>query len=198
MSELTRMIKLRPLPAQPVTVDADAAERAALAQRFGLSSIESLVAQIELENDGDAVRATGTMRAAFTQVCAVSAEDFSVETDEELALLFVAADPDTADAAGSLENLPGIASEIELSGDELDEIAFSGDAFDLGEAVAQSLGLAIDPYAEGKAALKAVRLAVAAAQVAALKAAAMMIWTMISRSRTATGPEGLRAHRLLY
>ena len=149
MSELTRMIKLRPLPAQPVTVDADAAERAALTQRFGLSSIESLVAQIELENDGDAVRATGTMRATFTQVCAVSAEDFSVEADEELALLFVAADPDAAEAAGNLENLPGTASEIELSGDELDEIAFSGDSFDLGEAVAQTLGLAIDPYAEG-------------------------------------------------
>ena len=39
--------------------------------------------------------------------------------------------------------------EIELDADELDEIEFSGESFDLGEAVAQSLGLAIDPYAEG-------------------------------------------------
>lgn len=39
--------------------------------------------------------------------------------------------------------------EIELSEEDCDEIEYSGDAFDLGEAIAQSLGLAIDPYAEG-------------------------------------------------
>ena len=39
--------------------------------------------------------------------------------------------------------------EIELAADDLDEIEYSGITFDLGEAVAQSLGLAIDPYAEG-------------------------------------------------
>jgi hypothetical protein len=41
------------------------------------------------------------------------------------------------------------AEEIELEADDCDEIAYSGDMFDLGEAVAQTLGLAIDPYAEG-------------------------------------------------
>ena len=39
--------------------------------------------------------------------------------------------------------------EVELDADELDRIAYSGDAFDLGEAIAQTLGLAVDPYAEG-------------------------------------------------
>ena len=39
--------------------------------------------------------------------------------------------------------------EIELEEEELDEIPFSGHVFDLGEAVAQSLALAIDPYAVG-------------------------------------------------
>ena len=39
--------------------------------------------------------------------------------------------------------------EIELEADDCDEIDFAGDMFDLGEAVAQTLGLAIDPYAEG-------------------------------------------------
>jgi hypothetical protein len=39
--------------------------------------------------------------------------------------------------------------EIELEADDCDEIEFAGEMFDLGEAVAQSLGLAIDPYAEG-------------------------------------------------
>ena len=39
--------------------------------------------------------------------------------------------------------------EIELDAEDLDEIEYAGDTFDLGEAVAQSLGLAFDPYAEG-------------------------------------------------
>ena len=39
--------------------------------------------------------------------------------------------------------------EVELDEGELDEIPFEGHLFDLGEAVAQSLALAIDPYAEG-------------------------------------------------
>mgnify|MGYP006139369497 CR=1 FL=1 len=39
--------------------------------------------------------------------------------------------------------------EIELASDSPDEIEFDGESFDVGEAVAQSLGLAINPYAEG-------------------------------------------------
>jgi hypothetical protein len=41
------------------------------------------------------------------------------------------------------------AHEIELEESELDEIPYTGTSFDLGEAVAQSLALAIDPYAVG-------------------------------------------------
>ena len=33
--------------------------------------------------------------------------------------------------------------------EDLDEIEYEGDSFDLGEAIAQTLGLAIDPYREG-------------------------------------------------
>ena len=38
---------------------------------------------------------------------------------------------------------------VKISPEELDEIEYHGEMFDLGEAVAQSLALAIDPYAEG-------------------------------------------------
>jgi uncharacterized metal-binding protein YceD (DUF177 family) len=70
------------------------------------------------------------------QSCAVSGEDLAVRIDEPLALRFVpAAQPE--------------GEEIELDADELDEIPFEGHVFDLGEAVAQSLALAIDPYATG-------------------------------------------------
>lgn len=140
--ELCRMIKLRPLPAQPVMIEASEAERAALAKRFELPRIDRLTASLALADDGKAVRATGRLKADVIQLCAVSGEEFAVRIDEPLALHFV--------EQHDLETHHGSAEiEIELGEIDCDEIAFSGDAFDLGEAVAQSLGLAIDPYAEG-------------------------------------------------
>ncbi len=138
-SELTRMIKARPLPAGAVVIEASPEERAALAVRFGLGAVESLRAEVALEQKPRAIRATGRLRAAIMQPCAISGEDFPVTIDEPVDLRFVEEHqrPATED------------EEIELEADDCDEIEFSGDMFDLGEAVAQTLGLAIDPYAEG-------------------------------------------------
>nr|WP_295114224.1 DUF177 domain-containing protein [uncultured Caulobacter sp.] len=133
------MIKARPLPAGAVVIEASPEERAALAVRFGLGAVESLRAEVTLEQKPRAIRATGRLRAAIMQPCAISGEDFPVTIDEPVDLRFVEEHqrPATED------------EEIELEADDCDEIEFSGDMFDLGEAVAQTLGLAIDPYAEG-------------------------------------------------
>ncbi|WP_017665433.1 YceD family protein [Porphyrobacter sp. AAP82] len=138
-SELSRMIKARPLPGGPVVIEATADERAALALRFGLGAVEALRAEVSLEQRPRAIRATGRLTAAIQQPCAISGEDFPVAIDEAVDLRFVEEGPRPA----------GEAEEIELEADDCDEIAFSGEMFDLGEAVAQTLGLAIDPYAEG-------------------------------------------------
>lgn len=139
--ELSRMIKTRPLPGEMIVIEANDAERSALAARFGLTAINTLRAEIALEARPTAIRATGRLSAAIIQPCAVSGEDFLVAIDEPLDLRFVA---ERALPAEGQEEL-----EIELEADDCDEIAYAGDMFDLGEAVAQSLGLAIDPYAEG-------------------------------------------------
>lgn len=140
-NELSRPIKLRAIPADPVVIEADADERAALAKRFGLSSVDDLHATIELDRSAKAIRANGILKASITQACAISHEDFPTKIEEPLAFRFV---EELAPAASEDD-----AIEIELDADDLDEIEYAGDAFDLGEAVAQSLGLAIDPYAEG-------------------------------------------------
>ncbi|WIW95438.1 YceD family protein [Altererythrobacter rubellus] len=140
-SELSRPIKVRALPADPVVIEASEAERAVLAERFSLTSVDDLHATIELEQRAKTIRATGTLKARITQVCAISREDFVTKIEEPLAFSFVEEfepEPNDADEI-----------EIELAADDLDEIEYSGITFDLGEAVAQSLGLAIDPYAEG-------------------------------------------------
>ena len=147
-SELTRMVKARPLPAGPVVIEATPAECLKLAARFGLGAVESLRAEIALEQKPRAIRATGRLRAEIMQPCAISAEDFPVTIDEPVDLRFVedSGKPMTEDDPGSAS---GAWAEIELEADDCDEIAFTGEMFDLGEAVAQTLGLAIDPYAEG-------------------------------------------------
>ena len=142
-SELSRLIKTKGMPAEPVMIEADAGERAALSSRFGLPGIDSLHAEIALEPRPSAIRATGTLNAAIRQTCAISGEDFPATIEEPIDLRFVEAG--TLDP--SLEE--GSDVEVELEADDCDEIEYSGEAFDLGEAVAQTLGLAIDPYAEG-------------------------------------------------
>jgi uncharacterized metal-binding protein YceD (DUF177 family) len=134
--EFSRPFDLRELGRGPVELAATPDECAALARRFALVSVKRLAATLTLEPDGAAVNAHGRMKAAIVQSCAVSGEDLPVTIDEPLALRFV---PET----------PVEVEEIELAGDELDEIPYSGQTIDLGEAVAQSLALAIDPYATG-------------------------------------------------
>jgi uncharacterized metal-binding protein YceD (DUF177 family) len=140
--ELTRLIRARPLPGGMIVIEASPEERAALATRFGVLVIESLRAEVTLEPKPSAIRASGRLIAAILQPCAVSGEGFPVTIDEPIDLRFVEAQ---AQPAGDSEDL----LEIELEADDCDEIDYSGDMFDLGEAIAQSLGLAIDPYAEG-------------------------------------------------
>lgn len=140
-SELSRQIKVKGLPGDTVVIETDAGERAALARRFGLPGIDSLRAEIDLEQRGKAIRATGTLKAAIRQACAISGEDFPANIDEPIDLRFV---EETVTTVSDEDEI-----EIELEADDCDEIEYSGDMFDLGEAVAQTLGLSIDPYAEG-------------------------------------------------
>lgn len=116
---------------------ADESERAALAARFGLVSVGRLEADIALDAEGETVMATGTLRADFVQSCAVSGDDLPVSVAEPLAFRFVPAGTYRPD------------EEVELSAEDCDEIEYTGGTFDLGEAIAQSLALLIDPYATG-------------------------------------------------
>ena len=138
MSEFERIIDATRLPTGPQVLEPSPAECAALARRFGLVAVHSLRAAVTLAADGPVVRVTGTVKADVVQSCAVSGDDLSVQIAEPVALRFV---PHYAAASG--------ADEVELSAEELDEIEMDGTRFDLGEALAQTMALGIDPYAEG-------------------------------------------------
>lgn len=149
MSEFTRMVDLRGIGDAALRLTANPEERIALARRFGLVTVERLEAEIALAPEGGKVEATGRLEADIVQPCAVSGEDLPVAIREPVHLRFV---PATSGAAKPDE-------EIELAADELDEIEFSGTQFDLGEALAQGLALAINPFAVGPKAEEARRRA---------------------------------------
>lgn len=132
--EFSRMIDRRGVNGAPVRLVAEEGERKALARRFGLIAVDRLEAEVTLEADGETVDARGTLSARIVQSCAVTGDDLPVTIEEPLSLRFVPEAPVTEE-------------ELELTEEQLDEIPYSGTAFDLGEAVAQSLALAIDPYA---------------------------------------------------
>jgi uncharacterized metal-binding protein YceD (DUF177 family) len=139
--EFSRPFDVRQLDHRTVTLVADEHERAALARRFGLVRIDRLEAEIVFERNGDALEASGKLEADIVQSCAVSAEDLPVALREPVSLRFVPAAKGPPD------------EEVEL-----DEIEFTGASIDLGEAVAQSVALAIDPFATGPDAEEARRL----------------------------------------
>lgn len=135
-AEFSRLIDPRAADGRAVDLVASPAERAALARRFALIAIEALAARLVLTRAGEAVLAAGRLEGRVIQPCAISGEPFEVAIAAPLVLRFVPA------------GAPAPAEDA-LTGEEVDDIAYDGAEFDLGEAVAQSLALAIDPYAAG-------------------------------------------------
>lgn len=117
-------------------------ERDELARRLGLVALDRLAAHCVLDRKeiGDkpgTIRARGRIKAALTQACVASGESLPAYIDEAFELHF---HPEPTRAPDD---------EIELSGDELDVIFHDGNAIELGEAIADTLAIALDPYPRG-------------------------------------------------
>ena len=134
-----------------IGITATPEECAALARRFGWSRIERIGANARLLARADGVDALGTLSAAIERPCVATGDPVCETIEEAFAIHFVHS-PEGNAADG------GAAGEIELNEDDLDVVEFDGAAVDIGEAVAQSLALAPDPFprsAEATAKLRA-------------------------------------------
>ena len=118
---------------RPVAVAADETERAALARRFDLLAIERLEARFTVRREGGAIIADGRVTGAVVQPCAASGVPVPALVDEPVTLRFV----DALDVGEE---------ELELSPDALDTLPIENGAIDLGEAAAETLALALDPF----------------------------------------------------
>jgi uncharacterized metal-binding protein YceD (DUF177 family) len=137
--EFSRRYTLDSIGAAPrtVTIEADEAERGALAKRFDLIALDSLRATATLHAVAGGIEARGAVDAAVTQACVVTADPVPGTIAEPFALRFIADVP--SDAGDGEEGM-------ELSDADCDVVPLEDGAIDLGEAVAQTLGLALDPF----------------------------------------------------
>lgn len=131
-----------------VSITAEAGEREALAARFDLIAINRLEAQATLVVEGDAILCTGTLNADVVQECVATAAPVATTLKADFAIRFVAS---LADATA--------ADEIEIDIDDCDMIEHDGQAIDLGEAVAQTLLLVLDPFPRAKNAAQTLKAA---------------------------------------
>ncbi|MEM7122688.1 MAG: DUF177 domain-containing protein [Pseudomonadota bacterium] len=117
---------------------ADDDERAALRARFDLLSLDSLEADLRYRRDDRIVEVSGRLQGNLTQTCVVSLEPVAETVDEDFVRRF---DPDMAVSEDD---------ELDLTVDDLLDEAVCDplvdDTIDLGEVVAEQLGLAINPY----------------------------------------------------
>lgn len=128
-----------------VAIEANEAERAALAHRFDLVAVDRLAAELDLHREAGGVVVRGRVEGAVTQACVITGDPVAARIDEPLALRFVEGQPD--------------AEELELDVDDCDTVPIEGGSIDLGEAAAETMALALDPYPRAPSAEAALRAA---------------------------------------
>lgn len=114
------------------SITAEAAERAALAARFGLLALDRLDAEVRLTPlTGGLIRLSASFTADVVQSCVITLDPVPARIEETFTLLFGVVTP---------------AREVMLDGEgEVVEPIPDG-VIDLGEVVAQQLSLALDPF----------------------------------------------------
>jgi uncharacterized metal-binding protein YceD (DUF177 family) len=134
--EFSRLVALTRLGPEPFHRDIAASEdeRAALARRLNLVSLDRLAASVELVREsGGTILLRAEFAAAFAQDCVVSLEPVAGEVNERFALRYGPPEAEPDDSAPITDDEPAFEP-------------LSGNAIDIGEAVAQEFSLALPPF----------------------------------------------------
>ena len=126
----------------PVVIEADEAQRQALAAVHGLLSVEGFRADLMVEPwKRHGVRVTGRVEADITQQCVVTLEPLEAHVEEEVEGLFLPEDS----KLGRLGFEGGGEILLAAEGPDSPE-TFHGDTIDVGALAEQFFSLGIDPY----------------------------------------------------
>lgn len=137
-------VKVGHISANPVEVhvEADAKERAGLARLWNVLEVTSLKAVMSIARwKKDGVRVKGHVSARIVQSCVVTLEPVETAIEEDFEQIFV---PEGSKLARLVTDDAG-EMVLDPEGPDLPE-SFTGDSVDAGEAVAECVALAIDPY----------------------------------------------------
>ena len=148
--EFSRPVRIDTIGEAPraLSVAAEEVERVNLARRFGLVAIDRLAAELVLRRTGSDVAMDGTLSAKVVQACVATGDPLEAELDLPFALIF-----------RPQPEVDNPEEEIELGEDELDVIFHDKAWIDVGEAVAETLLLNLDPYPRAPGAEEALRQA---------------------------------------
>jgi len=148
-NEFSHVVKLSEVGSHSrnIQLSADEAARAGLMARFDLAALDCLKAEISLAHDSKGVVATGRFAADLAQYCIASHDPVPAQMDEAVHIRFIA------------EPVISGEVELELEADDCDTMFHDGQTIDLGESVAQSLGLALNPYPRSPEAEKMLKAA---------------------------------------
>ncbi len=147
-NEFSRILRLDEIGGEkPLSLAASDAERRALAKRFALLALDRLEAALVLSRDGQTAEAQGKIRAQAAQACIASGDPVEADIDEDISIRFIPQPEHSAE------------EEFELDEEDCDTVFHDGRHIDVGEAIAQSLALALDPYPRSAHAAKILRKA---------------------------------------
>jgi uncharacterized metal-binding protein YceD (DUF177 family) len=126
-------------------IEANEAERVALAKSIGLAAIQRLTGKFILSRAGrGAIRARGEVHAEVTQICVVSLEPFDVALDEDLDVRYA---PSAGEAPGRRKPPIATARAADMAADDDDEPDPIVDGkINLGALAVEFLVLGLDPY----------------------------------------------------
>lgn len=139
-NEFSRPVVIEPWPDGGIVADltAEAAERRALARRFDLLDLGLLRAGGRLERTMEhEIRFSGWFEAEVVQTCVLSLEPVPATLRERFERRYRRVTESTARVARLERIAPDDEDEAEI---------VTGATIDLGEAVAEELALALDPY----------------------------------------------------
>lgn len=143
-NELSRLFDIGDLGRQGAIMEITAGpeERAALARRFGLVAVDSLVADVTIARDEEdhMVLLRGSIAAEVVQACVVTLEPVASLVKGAIEMAYSTEAP----AAGAVREME---PDVDVAPGEDDRPErLDGEEIDVGEVVAEHLGLHLDPY----------------------------------------------------
>jgi uncharacterized metal-binding protein YceD (DUF177 family) len=133
--EFSRLVPLARLSSKPFRqrIEATPDERLRLARRFDLVALDTLTAAVTLcRQEGEIVLLEAEFAAEFAQACVITLDPVPAMVSGSFSLLY-----------GPADEAP---TEIAFGVDEIVFEPLSGDAIDVGEAIAQELSLALPEF----------------------------------------------------